>query len=159
MAEQTWLKYGALLIVGLLVGWGLTATLTEPEQVEVEVIKEVPVEVAVVTEVEVEKIVEVETIVEVPAVLEFSSFLDDALDYVLDEIQDDYNTCGGDEYDDDEISIRNVKDDWKIEVDDEDEYVITGEVRAKYKDEDKCYRWFEFEVEYDDDDVDVEVDA
>ena len=78
---------------------------------------------------------------------------------MLAKIKDDYNTCDGSEYNNNEISIRDVEDGWTIEIDDADTYDVSGSVRVKYKDEGKCYEWFDFDVEYDGEDVHTEVDS
>lgn len=146
--NNTWFKFGATAVIALLVGWFGAGALIEPEVVTVTETVEVPVEVAGETVIETVE-------VEIPLGLEW--YLDLALDATLSEIQDDYERCGGERYNEDEISIDDVDDEWTLEVDDED-YVVTGHIEVEYDDRDKCTKEFDFEVTFEDDDVDVDLD-
>lgn len=75
------------------------------------------------------------------------------------EDEDDLRVCDGIEYDDDEFTVKNIEDNFDIDVDDaeDNEYTVTFEAEVKFKDEDTCRINYEVEVEYDDDDVDVTI--
>jgi len=142
------LLVAALLVGGLLGAFAFPMTNEVIVEKQVEVIKEVPVNV----EVEVEKVVEV-------ANMELK--LNEALELWLEEFDEDEDllVCGGNEFDESQVEVVKVYDDWALELSD-DEEEITFTVKMKYLDgdvENKCYETFDVEVTLEDDE-DAEVD-
>lgn len=86
----------------------------------------------------------------------FEEVLRKSVDAAYEEILDDWEECANDEYDEDEISIDDIDDEWRIEVLDlgDGEYIVYGSVDVEYKDEDKCKLTYDFEVEFEDFEVD-----
>jgi len=123
--EKTWLW----LILGLLIGSVVMSTgysLFSPVKV---VYQDVEVEVPVPGP---------ETIVEVPTetiVADATLFLDEATAAVFDEIgdDDDFLTCGGHEFDEDEVSVARVKE-WTYTWLDDDEYEVSFEAKFEFED-------------------------
>lgn len=79
---------------------------------------------------------EVETVeVEVP-VADASLFLDGAKKAVFDELgdEDDFLTCNGHEYDEDEVSIQRVKE-WSYTWLDDDEYEVWFKAKFEFQDD------------------------
>ena len=124
-------------------------------------------------EVEVIKEVEVETIVEVPVEVcgelctteiistDTKPLLDTAIADFLEEVDDDKDLqyCDGERYDEDQIKVRAIDDEYSINYDD-DGYEIVFEVELKYLDKDveeKGYVDYEVTAYYEtDEDVDIE---
>jgi len=165
-------KWLGVLFVGGLVGFGVFAISTEPKVVtDIKYVDKpvvVPADNILVggvayTAVDIQDLIdenkEFQTSADVDEGMSLEDLRDDAADYVLEEIRDDYNMCSGIEYDDEEITLSDINDNWDIDIDDaeDNEYIVSGTVKIKYKDEDKCYNIFDFEVEYDGDDVDVNI--
>lgn len=136
--------YWALLVV-LAIVCGFIGYMAAPNAV-VETVpgEDIPFEVPV--QANLDKIAELEaelaapTIVE-PMILDFNIFLDQAILDVAAELddEDEFLTCDGDEFDDDEITVSRIYDDWSYTQNDNDEYTV--EFEAKYKfDDDKDLR-------------------
>lgn len=121
-------------LIGYATG-GETKVVTEEKVVEVPVEKEVEV----VKEVEVEK-----------PVADTSFLLDKAVQTFLDEKLEDLEDCNGDKYDEDQIKVDEVEDDYSIEIG-EDTEEVQFKIELKYLDNDvneKCYSDFDVSVLY-----------
>lgn len=132
----------AFLTLGA-VGHGLFA---EPNTV----VKEVPV----VKETIVEKLVNQTVEVEVP-VADASSFREDAIQAIFDEYgdDDDFLTCDGHEYEEDEVKVSSKQPEWSYTYLDSDESEVSGELKLVYSDgsdERDCKRNLEFKVLFED---------
>lgn len=133
------------LLVGGLVGHSLA-----PEKIVTnEVVKEVPKTVEVVKEVEkvVEKTIEVPT-------TDTKPLLDSAVEAFLEEVSDDedFQRCSDVEYDEDQIEVKKLYEDYTINFD-EDEYEVIFSVKLKYLDndvEEKCYNSYDVSVLFED---------
>ena len=132
------------VILSLLIG-GLTGyAIGEGKIIYEDVIQEVevPVEVEVINEVE---IISTDT----------QPLLDDAIAAFLEEVEDDEDLqeCDSEEYDEDQIAVKKVYDDYVISVD-EDEYSVDFTVKVKYLDDDveeKCYNKYDVSVLFEED--------
>lgn len=123
----------ALLVLGSIIGG-----LAFPKTVEVEKEKVITKEVQVIQEVEKEVPLDVKATYLDPAVAEF--------------LKEDLEECKGEEYDEDQISVKSVED-WSVTFDDKD-YTVDFEVKLKYLDKDveeKCYETYEVSVFYEED--------
>jgi len=149
-----------LVILCLIIGGTTGYVMKDAKVVYEDKIVEVPVEVEVVKEVE--KIVEVFTIDTQP-------LLDTAIADFLEEVEDDRTLqyCGIDElserYDEDQIKVRNIEDEYSIiyNKDDEDGFGVVFNVELKYLDKDveeKCYVDYNVEAYYEDgEDVEITI--
>lgn len=169
MEKQNTLALFALAICALLLG-GIVTYVALPREVEVEVVKSVPVltEKVVFVDKPVEVIKEVEVEVEKIVSLDLeATYLDPAIEAFMDEVEDDDDllVCDGEEYDFDSIAVKKIYDGYAVSVDDKDdeEFSVSFTAKLKYLDsdvEEKCYRTFDVVVSYPtDDDDDVEVDV
>lgn len=139
-----------LAVLMLVVGAFGSYTLF-PQEVEVEV--EVPSEPVI-------KYVTNQTLVEVPVeVPNAEVYLNQAEFDLFDELGDeeDFLTCDGEEYDENEVSISNVRE-WSYSWIDTDEYHVTVEGKFKFKTDDEraCYSERTYELIYEEGE-DVEV--
>ncbi len=151
---------GLAILIGLLallVG-GIVSYTAFPQTIETEVIKEVAGPT-----VEVEKVVEteVEVIKEVPVDVK-ALYFDEALDEFFDYIDDDNESlkvCNNVTYDIDQIDVKKIYL-YGVSFDSDGDYAVFGDVKLKYLDadtEEKCYQTYDFNVEYDEDDNEPEV--
>ena len=132
-------------IIGLLVG-GLLTYAVFPKEVIKEVPKEVPKEVI--------KEVPVEIIKEIPLDATVT-YLDAAIAAFIDEGLEDLAECGTEEYDEDQIVVKKVYDDWSV-VFGEDrhgdpQYSVDFNTKLKFLDndiEEKCYKNCDVSVLY-----------
>lgn len=138
--------FGVLL--GLCLGYVLCFATSTPKTE----IQEVPVNHTVYQD----RIVEVQTnhTVEVP-VADASLFLDQALADLKDEFgdDDDFLTCGGHEFDEDEVSISRVNT-WTLESEKNGDYTVYAQAKLKFadnSDERDCKKDIKFEVFYEED--------
>lgn len=156
MAKSNWLMVVIFAIIGLLVG-GFFGAMMFPVMVEVPkecpecpeclpcICEECP---QPVTEIEEVPLDTYETFV-LPAVDDFLEWMDE---------EEEYLTCGRcrgrcTEYDIEQIEVRKIYDDYKVEFDD-DEYEVCFKVKLKYLDEaveEKCYRTLDVCVFYEPD--------
>ncbi len=130
----------AFLLIGGTTGALVGYQMAPEEKV---VTREVEVPTTVTEEVEVEK----EVSVEVP-VADTSLILDKAVDTFLEEKLGDLRYCGNDKYDEDQILIDEIDEEYSIEVD-EDEQTVNFNIELKYLDEsvdEKCYNEFDVSV-------------
>lgn len=133
----------ASLLLGLIVG--MTAFPKEKivtEQVKVDVIKEVPVEVIKEVSVEVEK--------------DWRAL---ALEELKKEVADkkDLQKCGGDRYDEDQIKVNDIEEEYSVAFEEDKTSVVFG-VELKYLDgdvQDKCYKDLDVEVAFEDEEEPV----
>ena len=150
--KQKGMNWPVLLIViaALLVG-GFVGSMSFPVEKIVE--KEVPVE----------KIVEVPVNVPVPVCSDLcctdvcSETPEDLLEKAIDDFlvymdDEDELSCGGDEFDLDEVNVAKVYDEYKIEYDGTD-YTVYGTVKLNFKqdDEKRCRDTYDFSVFYEED--------
>ncbi len=82
-----------------------------------------------------------------------ATYLQPAIDEFLssDEFED-MTICNGEEYDEEQIAIKAIKD-WSVLFDDSD-YTVNAEIKLKYLDKDveeKCYSTLDIEVFYEED--------
>lgn len=134
------------LLLGGLFGYVVGSNGVEKEIVTQEVIKEVPTE----------KIVTKEVTNEVE-VFKPELLLDKAVDEFLDEFLDEDLICDGVEYDDDQVEIKDIDDDYSLRFDD-DEQEANFHVKVKYLDNDvekKCYNEYDVSVLYEEDEEPV----
>lgn len=89
---------------------------------------------------------------------DMQDLLDEALAETEDEL-DEIDKCNGVDFDDDEIEIDEVFDEYTIDIDDfeDNEYKVIFGIEVDYDDDD-CEASYDVTVEYDDDDVDVDFD-
>lgn len=140
-----------IAVLALLVGGSLGAVITSIATP----VKEVPYEVEKLVEVPVEVPVagEPETIeVEVPNA---NLFLDSAIEEVFDEYGDDedFLTCSGHEFDEDEVVLNRVTE-WSYTWLDDDEYEVTFDAKFEFEDnsdERDCKETRSFTVQYEED--------
>jgi hypothetical protein len=172
MEKQNTLAIIALLVCAVVLG-GIVTYVAFPKvntvvQTKVVEVPSAPLvtEKVVFVNVTKEVIKNVEVPVDVPMDLE-ATFLAPAKEKFLDEIEDDsdeYLSCGGDEYDIDDIRISKVYDGYNVVIDDasDNEYTVNFKAKLKYLDsdvEEKCYNVLDVSVSYPKDhDSDVEVD-
>ncbi len=145
MTNQCW----TIAVVALLLG-GLFAYTFMPREVTNEIEVEIPGETIYVNQTVVE---EVEVEVEVPSE---GLWLDRAWDQILDEFDndDDFYTCNGHEYDDDELEVE--FENGSISWDDGGDYTFTGTWEFDFdddSDEQDCTVDRSYQVDWDDDDV------
>lgn len=145
-------NWPALLCVGViaLVLGGVLGAIAFATETEVKV--NVPVEKVVTNTVEVEKVVEVNK----PQKL-LDQSVEDLLEYLDDE---DLLVCDGDEYDQKEVVVKKVYDEFSVTFDEDDEYTVAGKVKLSYKQEDiaRCLDTLEYEVFYEpDEDAEVTI--
>ena len=137
MNNAWWIAFVVLaLLVGLAGGFAL----------DKEVVCDEPIVCADPEVVIINQTVEVE--VEVDSSLDL---LDSSILLFIEELDDaDRLSCGGIEYDDDELSVRKVFDKFNIEYDDDDK-AIDFKVKLKYNDgDDRCYKTWNVNVIYED---------
>lgn len=131
----------SLMIAFLLIGAVGGLVLSPEKVIEVEIEKEVFVDVPI--EVEVEKLV-----------ADSSEYLNLAVDDFMDHVDDNesFLTCVNHEYDFDEISIVRVYDDWSLSFDDED-YTVDFSIKLKYDEDDErsCKESYDVSVYYEED--------
>ncbi len=128
----------ALIIGGALAYWIMPTK-------EVEVIKEVKVELPVI------EVQSVEGVKEVPLDAK-ATYLDPAVKDFIKEVSkdDDFAYCGRDEYDEDQIKMKSAPKNWEVKIG-PDEVTVVFDAKLKYLDKDvdeKCYVEFEVEVFY-----------
>jgi len=170
MEKQNTLALIALAVCALLLG-GIVTYVALPREVEVEVVKQVPVltEKVVFVDKPVEVIKEVEVEVEVEKIVALDieeTYLKPAIKEFMNEVEDedDLLECDSEEYDFDDIIVKKIYDGYSVTIEDDEEYSVAFEVKLKYLDtdvEEKCSRTFDVVVSYptdDDDDVEVDID-
>lgn len=146
-----------ILGIGLILTLGagmLIGANAFPRTINTETVKEVPVEKIVNVPVEVIKTVEVLKEVSVP--LKMSDYVSKAITDVEDKMQeDDYGlSCGGYEYDSDEISVKRVYDAASLEQIDVKDGKYSVTFKAKYEfddpsdDESVCKETRSYKVTY-----------
>lgn len=74
----------------------------------------------------------------------------DLLEYMDDE---DLLVCDGEDYDEDEVTVKKIYDEFKVIYLDDDEYKVKGEVKLNFKQEDekRCRDTVKFTVLYEED--------
>ena len=125
------LGLAAVLILGCLLGASVF-----PKEIE----KAVYVDKTVTVTETVEKLVPLDLKV---------TYLDPA---VKEFFKEDLEMCGGDEYDEDQISVKKIED-WSVSFEEKD-YTVGFEVKLKYLDKDtevKCYETYDVSVFYEED--------
>ena len=140
-----------LVILCLIVGGTAGYVMKDAKIVYEDRIVEVPTEVEVVKE--------IETIVEV-STIDTQPLLDTAVADFLKEVEDekDLQYCDEDRYDEDQIKVRDIDEEYSINYD-EDGYAVVFEIELKYLDKDveeKCYIDYDV-IAYYEEDEDVEL--
>lgn len=134
------------LLIGLILG-GIGGFYCAPEKViyrDTERIVNVPVE----------KLVEVEKVVEVK---DYKFLLNNAVGEFVKEFED-YDLCGGVEYEVSEMSIKKVEDAFSYDIEDDDNYEVSFEAKVGYRSDflgERCINKYAVNVEFSEDDVDV----
>jgi len=141
-----------LVILCLIVGATAGYVMKDAKVIYEDRIVEVPVDVEVVKE--------IETIVEV-STIDTQPLLDTAIADFLKEVEDekDLQYCGTERYDEDQIKVRDIDEEYSINYD-EDGYEVAFEIELKYLDKDveeKCYIDYDVEAYYEDTEDTVEL--
>jgi len=141
-----------LVILALIVGGFLAYGLFPQEKI---ITKTIIQEVSVPTEVLVEKTIEVPMDAS-------ETYLQTAIDDFMNDKLEDMTSCKGDEYDEEQIIISKIYDEWAV-LFDEDKHDVEFKVKLKYLDSDveaKCYDTCEVKVSYEEDeDAQYDVDC
>jgi hypothetical protein len=137
--------YGVAAIIGiiaLLIGiYGGYLFHPDAQTIEKIVTKEVPVQVEKI----VEKVIPCETIPCEPTTISLdakATYLDIAIETFIDEELEDLTECEDTEYDEDQIAVKKVYNDWSV-IFSEDDTQVDFSIKLKYLDKDveeKCYQ-------------------